>query len=251
MLNYSRSRESVQWFFELYDKYEELELNDTSFMYVSKDRETDYCDVNLQVGECSQPTMRNKVLDECTNRGYTDVHIIDDDIVLNDMDIIELYEELSQLTKSGYICNGYTTQKNNTINKPNPRLKMKLGVYGSDSISQIIFNAHETIGYSYYNMLEVGSFRYDDELNYLWNQSYISTLQKCGKIPFLNFFVDVIDSHMYIGRSCGGIPKQIDPTKNEFDQTRLKSQCIDWVIFNNIDVVIDHYVKLFNKKQGE
>ena len=248
LLNYSRSQESVQWFFDLYDKFDELEVNDYSFMYVSKDRSTDFCDINLQVGECSIPTMRNTVLDKCVELDYTDVHIIDDDIQINDIQIIELYEELSVLTGSHYICNSFTTHSNYTINKPNPRLKLHIGHYGSESITDLVFSAHLSIGYSYYNMVEVGSNRYDDKLHYLWNQAYVSSLQTQKKIPFLNFFVDLYGSDKYISRTCNELFEPMDESLKMTDQQRLSVQGITWPIFNMVDTVIDYYVKRFKKE---
>lgn len=243
VLNYKRPVGNIDWFLKMYDKYDELEVNDTVLLLASGNRGIS-CDTFIDVTNMTVAQSRNAIIQYCVDKNIKHLHMIDDDISIEYHDMFYNYESLSEMLNIPYINNGYSTARNFTMDTPNPRIRCSLGKYKStEATESIIFNAFITNGYSYYNIDQIGDIRYDENMLCLEEDEYVCRLVKSGNLPFFNFFVDIDESWDYIKRIDNKSVRVINADLINKDREYMKSIGAKWEMFNNVDMVIEYIEK--------
>jgi len=250
VLNYNRPVSNIEWFIKMYDKYEELEINDTLFICVSNNpRDQIPCDVYIEAPE-SVSESRNLILEKCIENGIKILHMVDDDISIEYVDMFDEYEKLYELIGVPYMSNGFTNSRNYVLNKPNPRLMFRLGRYGS-GVDTVIFNAHHTNGYSFYDLETIGEYRYDPNLLVLEEDKYLFNLLSDGHVPYSTFLPDIDKSWTYIKRVSSAPIRKLTETLITNDCKYLADNGIKIEVVNDVDAVIRWTVDRLTKEKTE
>jgi hypothetical protein len=245
VLNYGRKHSDFSWFKDLVND----SVCDLFTIFATNDNTNPMCDINIDISGMNVAQSRNAIIEMCKVNGIKHLHLVDDDIEIIDTSIFDKYEHLSRVLDIPYVNNGYTNSVNDVSGMHNPRLKCKLGRY-SDLDFLILFNAHHPNGYSYYNLDEIGEYKYDENLNCLEDNMYLFTLVNAKKIPFFNFFVDIEESWKYINIVDTGSVRTITDEIVFKDQQHLESVGYKWEHFNSVDAVIEYIIEKIDKGEN-
>jgi hypothetical protein len=242
VLNYGRKQSDFSWFKDLDNDSDQ----DLITIFATNGKANLMCDINIDITGMNVAQSRNAIIEICNVNGIKNLHLVDDDIEIIDASIFDKYEHVSKLLEIPYVNNGFTNSVNDVAGLHNPRLKCKLGRY-SDLDFSVLFNAHHPNGYSYYNLEEIGTYKYDEQLNCLEDNMYLFTLVRDKKIPFFNFFVDIEKSWTYINNVDKGSIRTITDDIVLKDQQHLESVGYKWEHFNNVDAVIEYIIDKIDK----
>ena len=162
------------------------------------------------------------------------LYIFEDDVIIDDVHCIMLYNELITMLNLGVMFFGFGGEINTIFKKTNPRLKI-LGKSGKTAI----FNQMPCTAMCVFN-LSINQEKFNPELHIMEMKEYLGRLDKLKLIPFVGVFVDINDSFNYLHTDDSMPPVRVKDRELLVHETKLiKDSGVEYNIITTLDPVID------------
>jgi hypothetical protein len=242
-INFRRSFDNTRKTLEslnITNKEDHLILSKTTGLGDFNDKEK----YNFKVGDKSLPICFNTILKAAKDAGSDYCFLIADDVEVKDTSVFQKYIDLSQKFEQDVVFYPYNRNLNVALDKfPNPIARIKIGAEEFIDIQRFPDSDFMCVKISADEPMPP---LFDERLEALYLDYFINDCVKMGKVKSFGFFLDIHNSHEYLGRTQDKTIKEVftDVQVQKDTQAREGEQL---ALSNDLDSVVNH-IRLMTKE---